>query len=216
MSGLDSVWIPFLVTVIVILFIVSPLLFFAVLGICFAPFAAIISCLVSFQQKRDPVESFIGALIVCLFLFLPWVCLLATNLNWRHNRRLIQITYRLVLLGWGISIVILTTFAIIWTFAFAVSLMKEDGVFADAFAPYSPLLLVGYACLALAVFFWRRGYRGAAMELRDNEAPWPPESTLVPPRFMELHMVAFVWAVAAPVVLFGATYAAFRIIITAQ
>ena len=202
-----GIWEPLVWFFVITALLVSPLLPLVVLGICFAPFAACISAIVARHQKRSVLQSFGGGFVASALLFLPWLCLLAKNIRWRHTTGLLRFTYVLTLIGWGISVGVLIFVAFMWTIGFLIGLTNRDGIFSDAFAPYSPLLLVAYAFVAFSVWVWRWEQRSVSQAIRDHEQHWPSAATFVPLRFIEPFLFASLWVVGGPPLLLGVGYA---------
>lgn len=187
--------------------VVSPLVLLVVLGICLAPFAAVTNAIIAKLQGRGILINFTGGLVSSMILFLPWTCLLSNHLGWPHTRALLQVTQCLAFLGWGLSLVVLLITELIFIIAFGVGLMTEGGVFAGAFAPYSPLLIVATGALAVSAWLWatlrKRIFDAIALE----EIDWSPHSAFVPLEFMAAPIFALVWALVTPAIIVGAAYA---------
>lgn len=191
--------------------VVSPLLLFALLGICFAPFAAVANAVVARRQRRHVFRNFVGGFGASMLLFLPWACLLSKQLGWRHTTGLLQVTFVLLFVGWGVSIAVLALVELVWVIAFLVGLTNTDGIFAEAFAPYSPLLIVAAAVVALSIWIWQRERKSVFEDLPNHAGHWSSESAFLPLRLIEPCFFASVWALATPLVLVGVGYAALHL-----
>ena len=184
---------------------VSPLLALAIIGIFFAPFASILSAGFAWRHGRNPWEASFGGFWASIILFLPWVCLIAKNLGWRHTNVLIELSLAAVMGIWGcFSIGILTMVGILWVFAYFLSLIT-GGIFAGAAGTsilYAPL---GFIVILINGLLWWRLHR--VLSLTDY-SDWAPESHYVPLIYVEPFVAAYFWSVATPLILIGVGWAA--------
>ncbi len=190
--------------------IVSPLLILAIIGLAVTPIAAIVGAVHATMQKRGALRAAWESAVLSTLFFLPWVWLMARNLEWHHSPRLIERILQTIVVIWGFtSILVFSVIVLVLGVTlFAGAAMSGGG--GQGLFQFFPVLLFPAAFFGVNIWVWNR------MRIRvfgGDSSQWEylaSDSNRIPNYIIDPLLCAYTWTVIGPLLILGVILASLR------
>ena len=180
----------------VLAIIVSPMLVLVAVGVLLAPVAGALTAWHARTKGMPVLAAFGGGAIASIFLFLPWLMLMANLLKWRSSDSLTDRSYGLIIILWIVFPIVV--FSIIGAYFVLAGVVLSISFGGDA-AFFSIIIgVLGAIGVWIEFVMWNKQRRWMSDLSGEVEQYLPSDVTSLPRTHLAPFVGAWLWSIVAP------------------